>query len=439
MIDVSLGEYVELQRGTTYKHELLGHQGPVLLGLSSILRDGGFRGDSLMTYGGECPEKLILHPGDLYVSLKDVTQSGDLLGAVSRVPSHINEGRLTQDTVKLTFKNSEIPHSYIYWLLRTPQYRAYCRARATGTTNLSLSRHDFLSFPVPEFNAMRTIIVNALESLEGRISLYATINTNLENVAMTVFKSWFVDFDPVRAKVEGKKPFGMDDETAALFPDSREDTELGEIPRGWQVTELSNHASISKDAIHPHETPEELFCYYSIPAFDAGRMPVMEKGSSIKSTKLIVPDGSILLSKLNPRIPRVWRPIPTDHLRSICSTEFLPIIPRNGLAREYLYSLITHRGFAMDLESLATGTSGSHQRARPSDILHLKVISPPYPLMSKYSSVVLPFRRRMDLGQLMNTTIAKTRDALLPGLLTGKTRTPAGYAKQRDPSKECAL
>ena len=71
---------MDLVRGTTYKSALLEQPGPVLLGLASIHRDGGFRNDSLRTYGGESPEKLLLRPGDLYVSLKDVTQSGDLLG-----------------------------------------------------------------------------------------------------------------------------------------------------------------------------------------------------------------------------------------------------------------------------------------------------------------------------------------------------------------------
>ena len=99
----SLGDVVDLRRGSTYKSGLLNQGGPVLLGLSSIAPNGGFRRDSLKTYGGDSPEEITLGPGDLYVSLKDVTQSGDLLGAVARVPSEVNAGRLTQDTVKLTF------------------------------------------------------------------------------------------------------------------------------------------------------------------------------------------------------------------------------------------------------------------------------------------------------------------------------------------------
>jgi len=146
----SLRSFVSLVRGTTYKGELVGQPGPVLLGLASIQADGGFRRGAFRTYGGESPAKITLGPGDIYVSLKDVTQSGDLLGSVARVPRDIPAGRLTQDTVKLQFDGQPIDHDYVYWLLRTPVYRAYCRSHATGTTTLGLARDDFLDFPVLE-------------------------------------------------------------------------------------------------------------------------------------------------------------------------------------------------------------------------------------------------------------------------------------------------
>ena len=97
-----LGDYVSLQRGNTYKSALLGKEGPVLLGLASIAKNGGFRSENLKTYGGPSDERMLLGPGDIFVSLKDVTQSANLLGAVARVPNTIHQGRLTQDTVKLT-------------------------------------------------------------------------------------------------------------------------------------------------------------------------------------------------------------------------------------------------------------------------------------------------------------------------------------------------
>lgn len=145
----TLGEFVELERGNTYKSALKGLPGPVLLGLGTIQRNGGFRDEKLTTYGGESADRLLLKPGDLYVSLKDVTQSADLLGAVARVPSHVASGRLTQDTVKLVLRStSGAAGEVLYRTLLSDPYRAYCRQRATGTTNLGLSRDDFLAYPI---------------------------------------------------------------------------------------------------------------------------------------------------------------------------------------------------------------------------------------------------------------------------------------------------
>ena len=144
----AVGRHVSLQRGKTYKSKLLGEPGPYLLGLASIQREGGFRRDKLRTYGGDSDERLILGPGDVYVSLKDVTQAGYLLGAVARVPPDVEAGRVTQDTVKLCREDGALPLEFLYRVFRTDHYRWFCRSRAIGTTNLSLARDDFLSYLV---------------------------------------------------------------------------------------------------------------------------------------------------------------------------------------------------------------------------------------------------------------------------------------------------
>ena len=136
---MKLGDICQLVRGNTYKSSLLSEtEGPVLLGLGSIEKDGGFKRGSRKHYPGKSDSRIILHPGDLYVSLKDLTQECGLLGAISRVPADLSEGRLTQDTVKLELDSSigEEGKLYVYWSLRTPQYRKYCRARGTGTTKV---------------------------------------------------------------------------------------------------------------------------------------------------------------------------------------------------------------------------------------------------------------------------------------------------------------
>lgn len=166
----SVGDHVELQRGKTYKSKLKGTPGPYLLGLGSIERNGGFRSNKLVTYGGDNPENLLVYPGDLYVSLKDVTQAADLLGAVARVPTAIKVGRMTQDTVKLVFKEGALSRNIVYGTLLTPEYRAYCRSHATGTTNLGLSRDDFLSYPliVPS-SGIEEAFDEFMACVEGRV------------------------------------------------------------------------------------------------------------------------------------------------------------------------------------------------------------------------------------------------------------------------------
>ncbi|MDQ4214747.1 hypothetical protein [Microbacterium capsulatum] len=167
--NITIGDAVTVERGTTYKSGLIGEPGPVLLGLGTIQRNGGFRGDSLRTYGGESPDKLLVRPGELYASLKDVTQSADLLGAVARVPVDGPVGRLTQDTVRLDL-TGVVEADYLYWVMRTPQYRAYCRAHATGTTNLGLPRDDFFSFSFPAPSDERNSLVCLLGALDDKIN-----------------------------------------------------------------------------------------------------------------------------------------------------------------------------------------------------------------------------------------------------------------------------
>ena len=189
---MKLGDVTTLVRGNTYKSALLSEtEGPVLLGLGSIHRNGGFKHGSWKRYPGNSDSRILLHPGDLYVSLKDLTQSCDLLGAVARVPSDLPEGRLTQDTVKLEF-NPDLDmktRRYVYWSLRTPQYRAYCKARGTGTTNMSLSRKDFLDWDIPAQSDVRDVLVDLFELFESKIVTNAKLNGYLLDLATAQFEA----------------------------------------------------------------------------------------------------------------------------------------------------------------------------------------------------------------------------------------------------------
>lgn len=431
-----LENYFTLQRGTTYKSQLLGQPGPVLLGLATIKRNGGFRSDSLKTYGGVSPEKLLVRPGELYLSLKDVTQSADLLGAVARLPPNHPPGRLTQDTVKLQPRQEDVPLDYLYWLLQTPQYREYCRGRATGTTNLGLAREDFLAFPAPEPTLAQDTIVAVLNSLEAKVELNRRTNETLEAMARALFKSWFVDFDPVRAKAEGRVPVGMDAETAKLFSSEFVESELGPIPKGWRSTTLGVaiqthggviqtgpfgsqlHASDYVEAGIPVVMPKDIVGRYvssqniaRVSEQDATRLSRhrLEAGDLVYSRRGDVEKHALAGGResgwlcgtgcLLVRLGKTWP-----------STMFASLAMDHPDTRAWVFQ----HAIGATMPNLNTGILGAVPLVMPTD-----------QVMRTFQAVVAPLQTQIVACHREAITLTELRDALLPRLLSGELSVTA--------------
>jgi len=294
----------------------------------------------------------------------------------------------------------------------------------SGSAIPSTSRSDFYALPLelPPLSEQKAIAA-VLGSLDDKIELNRRMNATLEAMARALFQSWFVDFDPVRAKLDRRQPTGLDPATAALFPNEFEDSELGPIPKGWKVGKVGNIVSFSRSTIDPSEFPDELFEHYSLPAFDEGRIPKLEIGGAIKSQKLLVYSDAVLLSKLNPHIPRIWLPDVTTKQRAICSTEFLVAQPGPDVSRQLLFCLFTNGTFAAEFATLVTGTTGSHQRVKGESVLEMKLVIPPAKLGKVFSVLAHPVFRRISQNIRASSTIAAVRDTLLPKLLSGEVRT----------------
>ena len=143
----------------------------------------------------------------------------------------------------------------------------------------------------------------------------------------------------------------------------------------WETKRLGEVATLHRESINPASYPATMFTHYSLPAFDEEKRPAVEVGGAIGSNKFIVSDNAILVSKLNPRIPRVWMPAVVGP-NAIASTEFLVLTPKEGLSREFLYVLCSSDEFGEEMELHATGTTGSHQRINPSDALQIQIKVP---------------------------------------------------------------
>jgi type I restriction enzyme S subunit len=414
--DETVRDYVTLVRGITYKGELVGKPGPALLGLGSIQPGGGFREGDYKTYGGDCPPKLMLTPGDLFVSLKGATKDGKMIGSVARVPASVPSGRLTQDTVKLEFRSDERAKasSYLYWMLRTPQYRAYCEGRAMGSAVVALSRDDFLDFSVPIVSGTRQGIVEVLEQIEDKIELNRRMNATLEEMARALFQSWFVDFDPVRAKLDGRQPVGIDPLTAAFFPKDLDETALGHTPKGWEVKSLDNIADYLNGLALQKYPPGDG------PTLPVIKIAQLRKGDSVGADRCnaglppsyIVQDGDVLFSWSGSLEVKLWCGGPgalNQHLFKVTSREF----PKWFYFLWSCYHLNEFRLIAADKAT----TMGHIQRGH---LTAAKVLIPPRPLLEAMTCTMSPLIDQLIANSIQSRSLAILRDMLLPKLLSGE-------------------
>lgn len=173
------------------------------------------------------------------------TQRGKI-GQVAIVPdAPFAQYIVSQSQMKLTADSTKVDAHFLYYYFSTAEQKDYILRNAiqTGVPHTNLEHLRMTPLRLPTLDEQRAI-ASVLGSLDDKVELNRKMNETLEAIARALFKSWFVDFDPVRAKVEGQQPPGMDAEIAALFPDAFEDSKLGKIPKGWMVDSLNSIATV---------------------------------------------------------------------------------------------------------------------------------------------------------------------------------------------------
>lgn len=374
----------------------------------------------------EMPEEFIAEADFDDWMRRGMPKSGDIvmtteapLGEVAQL-----DGRkvaLAQRVITLRGKPDLLDNTFLKFLLQSNPVQEELRSRSTGTTVVGIRQSELrkvsLTFPpLAEQKAIGAV----LGALDDKIELNRRMNATLEAMARALFQSWFVDFDPVRARLDALPPAALDPTTVALFPDSFQDSEVGNIPKGWTVGRVADVSDFSRSSINPCDFSDETFDHYSLPAFDEGRTPKPELGSAIMSNKLVVTRDSVLLSKLNPQIPRIWLPDLNATRRSVCSTEFIVASPRPSYSREFLFSLFTSADFCSTYGTLVTGTTGSHQRIRSESVLEMKTVIPTPEMVEAFTTVTKPMFDQINRNIAQSRTLTTLRDTLLPRLLSGE-------------------
>ncbi len=398
---------------------------------SQNILNEGFRHEGLAYIGKQ-------HASDLAgveVRRRDVLLNitGDSVARVCQVDPRILPARVNQHVAIIRPEPARLDPGFLRYFLVDPttQAKLLSWAASGGTRNaLTKAMIEAIDVKAPAAVSEQRSIAHILGTLDDKIELNRRMSETLEAMARALFKSWFVDFDPVRAKMEGRDT-GLPREIADLYPDRMVDSEMGAIPEGWEVFRLDRLADHHTNSTSPLRSPEEEYEHFSIPAYDAGQRPSIELGETIRSNKTVLRRDAVLLSKLNPRIPRVWMPADSKERPQVCSTEFLVFTPRPPANRSLLFALFADQGFRALLKSMVTGTSKSHQRVPPKALKTQEVLAGSPRVFRVFGEAVGSLLARSLRNRSEVTTLAALRDTLLPKLIAGEIRTSASARKPR--------
>ncbi|MBI2315876.1 MAG: restriction endonuclease subunit S, partial [Betaproteobacteria bacterium] len=268
----------------------------------------------------ESLEANLARPGDIVF-----TQRGTL-GQVSLVPDGQYERYLvSQSQMKLTVDRQTADPLFFYYVFRSAEQREYVRQHAIQTgvphTNLGILRAT--PVPLPPIAEQRAI-ARILGTLDDKIELNRRMNETLEAIARALFKSWFVDFDPVHARAEGRDP-GRPKHLADLFPDSFGDSEVGEIPGGWRAGNLGEVAENPRRGVQPSQI-EPSTPYIGLEHMPRRCIALSDWGhaDTLESNKFGFRRGEILFGKLRPYFHKIGV-APVD---GVCSTDILVVVPK---------------------------------------------------------------------------------------------------------------
>jgi len=328
----------------------------------------------------------------------------------------IAENRLctNQGFRSLVVKDGFDPEFVYYLLLHNTEY---LKQHASGSTfqELTGSTLKTLEFQIPSF-AEQHAIAHILGSLDDKIELNRKMNETLEAMAHAIFKSWFVDFDPVRAKAEGRDP-ALPKEIADLFPDSFENSELGEIPKGWQIGCIGDISTQIRQGVKPSELePDEP--YIALEHMPRKSITLHDWSSSkgITSGKFRFSKKNILFGKLRPYFHKVGVPA----IDGVCSTDIVVVKPKEDHYHGLLLGHLSSDEFISYVSAASTGTK--MPRTNWKDMAWYIIALPLKNITMLFNSNVEAMIDKIHANIFESRTLATTRDTLLSKLLSGEIR-----------------
>jgi type I restriction enzyme S subunit len=347
-----------------------------------------------------------------------------VVGKVVRVPKDAAGSIQNQNTACLIAYPDKVEQDFLYYLLKTRDFVYWAANSAHGSANQAripiqnLGKYSFKLPPLPEQRA----IAHILGSLDDKIEANRRMNETLEAMARAIFKSWFVDFDPVRAWAEGREPAGMDAETGAIFPDGFEESDIGEIPQGWNVrpigevvnvlgggTPSTMETSYWEGGTHSFCTPKDMSSLTSPILLNTERH-LTDKGlAKVSSGQL--PIGTVLMSSRAPIGYLALSEIPVSINQGIIAMVCYKELPN-------LYVLNWAGANMEGFIAVANGSTFleiSKWNFRP-----IKVLVPPPLILKEFMRAIGPLYFQIINNTKQSQALEELRDAILPRLISGE-------------------
>lgn len=418
---VEVNKHFELQKGISYtSKDLVDESETGLLTINAFTAGGGFKLESEKPYGGDLKSDYLLSDGDVLLAMTE--QDAGLLASPLTIKSDYSKfSNLTfsLDVARVISTSSEVDPNFLYNVLRIPAFRERAAYGDTGSTVQRLPYEAFgeLKIPCPPLDVQRAI-VQIIDDIDSKIYLNKQTSESLEQIAQTIFKSWFVDFDPVHAKVRGEQPDGMDVETAALFPDSFEDSELGPIPAGWSVGNLSNLVTLVKSTVKAGPaTISKPYVPIDVIRSKSLFLHDVAPSDEAKTSLLSFERGDVLFGAMRP------------YFHKVC------IAPFSGTTRSTNFVLRpkTHKAFSAVYLSLDETVDFATKHSQGSTIPYavwanglseMAVVIPTTQAIYSFEELAGPM---FELGEKLireNNVLAGIRDSLLPRLISGELEIP---------------
>lgn len=397
-------------------------------------------------------ERSQLRAGNVLFSM-----AGVYLGKTAVVQQEHLPANTNQAVGIISLDESKADPYFVHYALQSPACRIWVARSASPSAQPNFNLKEIGDLPIPKFSLLgQKQISGILRTLDDCIDLNRRINQTLEAMAQAIFKSWFVDFDPVKAKIaakqEGRDPLraamsaisGKPDAeldalpreqydslaaTAALFPDEMEESELGEIPRGWEVNQISQFGDVACGKTPSKANPEYFGAgipFIKIPDMHnnvyvvspSERLTALGAASQAKKT---IPPGSICVSC----IATVGKVVIT-HEPSQTNQQINSIVPSFAEYTTYLYFQMKEK--EKEFHDLASGGSAT-LNMNTSTFSKVNVLIPGMEMLTKFSAFVAPLFSEILLRQKESVVLSETRDTFLPKLLSGELSVTEAMAE----------